>query len=75
MPPYHGKLICCQKGLAVVAARSLKKRSLLDVNEHFSDEADAADDPLSQQIYSVQMRAKLMIVFIARCIVVREAYS
>ena len=34
----------------MLAARRLKKRNLLCVNEHFSDKADDIDDPLSQQI-------------------------
>ena len=34
----------------MLAARRLKKRSLLEVNEHFSDKADDIDGPLSQQI-------------------------
>ena len=42
--------ICCQKGSYMLAARRLKKRSLLEVNEHFSGKADDIDGPLSQQI-------------------------
>ena len=34
----------------MLAARRLKKRSLLEVNEHFLDKADDTDDPLSQEI-------------------------
>ena len=34
----------------MLAGRRLKKRSLLKVNEHFSDKPDAADDALSQEI-------------------------
>ncbi len=34
----------------MLAARRLKKRSLLMVNEHFSGKADDIDGPLSQQI-------------------------
>ena len=55
--------------------RRLKKRSLLGVNEHFSDKQSFEDDPLSQQNYSAQIRARLMIVFIARFMVVSDAYS
>ena len=41
-------LISCQNGADVLAGRRLKKRSLLKVNEHFSDKPDDADAPLSQ---------------------------
>ena len=34
--------------------RRLKKRSLLEVNEHFSDKQSFEDDPLSQQIFVVR---------------------
>ena len=34
----------------MLAGRRLKKRSLLKVNEHFSDKPDDADAPLSQEI-------------------------
>ena len=38
MTSYHNKEpISCQKRLDVLAGRRLKKRSLLEVNEHFSD--------------------------------------
>ena len=55
--------------------RRLKKRSLLKVNEHFSGKQSFKDGPLSQQNYSAQIRARLIIVFIARFIVVSDAYS
>ena len=41
----------------------------------FTQPYSFADVPLSQQNYSAQMRARLMIVFIAFCIVVSDAYS
>ena len=34
----------------MLAGRRLKKRSLLEVNEHFLDKPDDADDLLSQEI-------------------------
>ena len=51
MTSYHKKEpISCQKRLDVLAGRRLKKRSLLEVNEHFSDKPDDTDDLLSQEI-------------------------
>ncbi|MBR4046539.1 MAG: hypothetical protein IKK05_06525 [Alistipes sp.] len=51
MTPYHNKEPnFLSEGVSCEAGRRLKKRSLLKVNEHFSDKPDAADDPLSQEI-------------------------
>ena len=41
--------------------RRLKKRSLLEVNEHFSDKQSFEDDPLSQQIFVVRRVSDLEI--------------
>ena len=54
--------------------RRLKKRSLHKVNEHFQASKAPKITPYHKN-YSAQMRARLMIVFIARFIVVSDAYS
>ena len=39
----------------MLATRRLKKRSLLEVNEHFLDKVDDTDDPLSQEIKEITL--------------------
>ncbi len=51
--PYHSNVFS-QKGLDLEICRSLKKRSLLGVNEHFSGKQSFEDDPLSQQSFVVR---------------------
>ena len=46
MTPYPKFIVRRMSDLAI--CRRLKKRSLLEVNEHFSDKQSAEDDPLSQ---------------------------
>ena len=56
----------CQKGLDLEICRSLKKRSLLGVNEHFSDKQSFEDSPLSQlnlvvDIHSLQSSTQTIV--------------